>query len=269
MYRITLRRTTAVELCAVAALGIALAGQARAGEPAGDAWQFEVTPYVFGAGLRGTTGVGQVRADIDSSFGDILKHFDSGLMGAAEARKGPWGFAFDGVYFRLKDQATRSWEGPGGIGSGTGELDATVSQLVYQLAVAYRVRDDSRKVDVFGAGRYTRLDTDLNLVTTTGPLLPGGNRSLSASADWWDPVIGFRVILPFAERWSFVGYGDVGGFGVGSKITWQAIAGANWEFAKSFTAKIGYRYMYQDYDKNNFLWKMAAHGAYVGLGIAF
>jgi hypothetical protein len=23
------------------------------------------------------------------------------------------------------------------------------------------------------------------------------------------------------------------------------------------------------YDKNNFLWKIAAHGAYVGLGIAF
>jgi opacity protein-like surface antigen len=145
-----------------------------------------------------------------------------------------------------------------------------VGQLVYQLAVGYRVVDtSSTQLDVIAAGRYTRLDTDLNLVTTTGPLLPGGSRSLSGSADWWDPVIGFRVILPFAEHWSFMGYGDVGGFDVGSKITYQAIAGVNWEFAKSFTAKAGYRYMYQDYDKNNFLWKVAAHGAYLGLGIAF
>jgi opacity protein-like surface antigen len=248
----------------------ALATAARSEDAKGDAWQFEVTPYVFGAGLRGTTGVGPITADVDSSFGDILKHFDSGLMAAAEARKGPWVFAFDGVYFRLKDQATRSWQGPGGIGSATGDLEATVSQLVYQLAVGYRVMDTSSiKLDVIGAGRYTRLETDLNLVTTTGPLLPGGTRSVSGSADWWDPVIGFRVILPFAEHWSFMGYGDVGGFGVGSKITYQAIAGVNWEFAKSFTAKAGYRYMYQDYDKNNFLWNIAAHGAYIGLGIAF
>jgi len=39
--------------------------------------------------------------------------------------------------------------------------------------------------------------------------------------------------------------------------------------AKSFTAKLGYRYMCQDYDKNTFLWKVAVHGAYVGLGIGF
>jgi len=263
---VVIHRNVTAALSRVVILGMALTA---APVRAADEWQFEVTPYVFGAGLRGTTGVGPVTADIDSSFGDILKHFDSGFMAAAEARKGPWIFAFDGVYFRLKDQATRSWQGPAGIGSATGDLEATVSQLVYQLALAYRVNDGSSKVDVLGAGRYTRLDTDLNLVTTTGPLLPGGERSLSGSADWWDPVVGARVLVPFAEHWTFMGYGDVGGFGVGSKITYQAIAGANWEFAKSFTAKFGYRYMYQKYDKNNFLWDIAAHGAYVGLGIAF
>ena len=251
-----------------ATVGLVIA-PAQAAESTADAWQFEVTPYIFGAGLRGTTGVGPVTADIDASFGDILKHFDSGFMAAAEARKGPWIFAFDGVYFRLKDQATRSWQGPGGIGSATGDLEATVTQLVYQLALAYRVKDDATKVDVLGAGRYTRLETDLNLVTTTGPLLPGNTRSVSGSADWWDPVVGARALIPFAEHWTFMGYADVGGFGVGSKITYQAIAGANWEFARSFTAKFGYRYMYQKYDKNNFLWDVAAHGAYIGLGIAF
>src|SRR5262249_25230179 len=166
------------------ALGTALAGLAAAPAHAADSWQFEVTPYIFGAGLRGTTGVGPVTADLDASFGDILKHFDSGFMAAAEARKGPWVFAFDGVYFRLKDQRTRSWDGPG-IGSATGDLEATVSQLVYQIAAGYRVMDSSSaKLDVFGAGRYTRLETDLNLVTTTGPLLPDGTRNATGSVDW-------------------------------------------------------------------------------------
>jgi hypothetical protein len=50
-------------------------------------------------------------------------------------------------------------------------------------------------------------------------------------------VVGFRVILPFAEHWSL--------------------------------SKLGYRHTYQDYDKNNFLWKIVAHGAYVGSRIGF
>jgi len=250
-------------------LAVLGAAPAWAAESTDDAWRFEVTPYLFAAGLRGTTGVGAVSADIDSSFGDIMEHFDRGFMAAAEARKGPWTFAFDGVYLRLEEQGTRSWEGPLGIGSATGELRATVTQQVYQLAAAYRVHDRSAKLDVFGAGRYTQLDTDLMLVTTTSPFLPGGTRELSGRASWWDPVIGARVLVPLAERWTFMGYADVGGFGVGSKSTYQAILGVNWEFARSFTAKMGYRYMYQDYDKDDFLWDMAAHGAYAGVGIAF
>jgi hypothetical protein len=70
-------------------------------------------------------------------------------------------------------------------------------------------------------------------------VLPGGARSLSASERWRDPVIGIRVLAPIAERWSFVGYVDIGGFGVGSDITCQAIAGANWQFCQTLAAKVG------------------------------
>lgn len=31
----------------------------------------------------------------------------------------------------------------------------------------------------------------------------------------------------------------------------------------------GYRYYYQDYKDNSFVWDMAAHGLYLGLGIRF
>jgi opacity protein-like surface antigen len=242
---------------------------AKAATSTTDAWQFEVTPYLYGSALGGTTGVGGVTADIDLSFGDILENLDSGFMMMFEARKGPWGLGFDGVYFRLKDQKTSSWQGPGGIGSATGELETTMTQQIYQLAASYRVLDAEYKIDAIGAARYTRLDTELDLVTTAGPLLPGGTRNLKESNSWWDPVIGARAIVPFAEGWSFVGYADLGGFGAGSRVTYQAIAGANWQFSPTFSAKAGYRYFYQDYDSNGFVWDMAQHGAYLGLGIRF
>jgi opacity protein-like surface antigen len=233
-----------------------------------DRWQVEFTPYLFAAGLHGSTGTQQVSADVNTGFGDIVQNLDAGFMGTLEARRDRWGIILDGLYFKLGDEGARSWQGPAGIGSATGELDVTSTMQMYQLSAAYRV-GDGVPIDLIVAGRYTQLDLDLNLVTTTGGLLPGGTRSLSASQNWWDPVVGVRVILPFAQRWSAMLYGDIGGFGVGSDITYQAIAGVNWQFSEHLSAKVGYRYLYQDYEKNGFLWKMAAYGPYLGVGIRF
>lgn len=234
-----------------------------------DQWQFEFTPYLLGAGLNGTTGIGSVTAHVDMSFGDILENLDSGFMALFEARQGRWTFGAEGIYFKLKGEGADSWQGPLG-NTGTASLEATVTEQLYQLTAGYRVLDARTKVDVLGAGRYTQLDTKLNLAVTTGsPLLPDGSRSVSGTESWWDPVIGVRVLHPFAESWSFVGYADIGGFGVGSDLTYQLLAGVNWQFAKSVTAKAGYRYLYQDYAHNGFVWDMTASGFYVGAGFRF
>ena len=250
---------------AATALAAALAGAAQAA-PAED-WRFEVTPYLFGASLTGTTGTSDVRATVDMSFDDILDNLDSGFMAMFEARRGRWGFGVDGVYFKLKDERARSWQGPGGIGSATGTLEATMTQQVVQLFAAYRIADGPSSVDVLGGARYTQLDADLDLVTTTGGLLPGNTRSLSASRDWWDAVIGVRATMPLAERWTFVSYADIGTGG--SDITYQGILGVNWQASKTWSVKGGYRYFYQDYEDGGFVWDMAAHGLYLGLGIGF
>jgi opacity protein-like surface antigen len=232
-----------------------------------DRWQVEFTPYLFASGLHGSTGTQQVSADINTGFSDIVKNLDKGLMGTLELRRGRWGIILDGLYFKLKDQGARSWEGPAGIGSATGDLDVTTTMQMYQLSAAYRL-GGGVPTDLIVAGRYTRLDLDLNFVGSGSPL-PGGTRSLSAGQNWWDPVVGVRVTLPFAERWSAMLYGDVGGFGVGSDLTYQGIAGVNWQFSEHVSAKLGYRYIYQDYENNGFVWKMAAYGPYLGVGIRF
>jgi opacity protein-like surface antigen len=173
------------------------------------------------------------------------------------------------VYFKLKGEGADSWQGPLGNIS-TGSLEATVTEQLYQLTAGYRVLDERTKVDVLGAARYTQLDTALSLAVTTGsPLLPDGSRSVNARESWWDPVIGVRVLVPIAEAWTLVGYADIGGFGVGSDLTYQLLAGVNWQFAKSATAKAGYRYIYQDYKNNGFVWDMTASGFYLGAGFRF
>ncbi len=237
--------------------------------PAPEKWQFEVTPYFVAAGLDGTAGVAGVTADVDMGVGDILDRLDSAFMGAVEARKGSWGLLFDGVYFHLKGEGTRAWQGPGGIGTATGDLAADVTDEIFQLSLAKRVVDDGSMVDLIFGTRYTSLDSHLTLTTTTGGTLPGGSRSVSDQQSWWDPIFGFRLLFPFAERWTAVGYADLGGFGVGSDVTGQALAGINWEITKRFVAKGGYRALFQDYSDDGFVWEMAMHGFYAGVGIRF
>lgn len=244
----------------------ALAAPASA-ESASNAWQFEVTPNLFAAGMDGTIGVRGVTTDVDMSFSDILDSLDSAFMGVFEARKGRWLFGVDILYTKLEDDANRSWQGPLGNGN-TAALDITFTEQIYQPFVGYRLLDEHAKVDLIGGARYTRLDTDLDLTVTTGsPLLPDGSRSASGDKDWWDGIVGVRVLAPLADKWSFVGYADVGGGG--SDLTYQGIVGVNWRFAENYSAKLGYRYLAQDYEKDGVTWDVELSGVYLGLGIAF
>src|SRR5689334_6815796 len=59
--------------------------------PAGsDKWMFQLTPYLWLAGLNGTVGVSQnlPTMSIDASFGDIFENLDAGIMAIGTARKG-------------------------------------------------------------------------------------------------------------------------------------------------------------------------------------
>lgn len=234
-----------------------------------DSWQFEFTPYIFAARLDGKVTVNRVNADVDMGFDDILDHLNSAFMGTFEVRKGPWSFMVDGVYLKLEDENARSWEGLLG-NTNTGTLEMTITEQVYHLLVGYRVADDRVKVDLMGVARATLLDTEMDLTVTTGAtLLPDGSRSVSGSESWVDPAIGVRLMLPFSKTWTVVGYGDIGGFGVGSDISAQLMAGINWQFSKVVSAKLGYRYLYQDYEDDDFAWDMTSSGFYLGAGFRF
>ena len=72
----------------------AILPSARAGESAGEGWQFSVIPFLWMPGLSGEVGVRGVTAAVDASFIDILdtvKDEDSfiGLLGGSRPDTGP------------------------------------------------------------------------------------------------------------------------------------------------------------------------------------
>ena len=64
-----------------------------------------------------------------------------------------------------------------------------------------------------------------------------------------------------------MGYADVGAGE--SDLTYQFAAGANWSVNDRFAMKVGYRYLYWDYEDDGTVWDVAVSGPYLGLGISF
>jgi hypothetical protein len=251
---------------ALACLGLPPA-QGLAAESGG--WQFEATPYLFASGLDGTVGVSGFTTEVDASFSDILENLDGGFMGLFTARKGPWLVGLEGVYMRLEGDVSRTVTGPGGVVSVDGRLDVTNKLYVVQGSAGYRVLDDRTKVNLVGAARWTKLDADLTVEVqfTPGVVFPGGSLSANGSESWTDFVVGAQVVHPLSDTVALYGYADIGAGG--SDLTYQLVGGVNWEFARNFTAKAGYRHLYWDYEDDGVVWDMAANGLYLGLGIRF
>lgn len=248
-------------------MGIGASSVASSAES--DGWQFEATPYLFAAAMDGKIGVRGVTSAVDASFGDIADNLDQGFMGLFTARKGRWSYDLEGVYMKLADEGSKSVNGPFGEVIVDGALEVTSRMTIYQGSVSYRVLDEITAVDLVGALRYLKLETDANVAITTTPAIvfPGGANSASGSDSWTDVVVGVRALRALNEQWSLMGYGDVGGGG--SDLTYQIMFGANWAFAGNFAVKAGYRLLDWDYEDGGTTWDITASGPYLGLGIQF
>jgi len=235
----------------------------------GSGWTFDFTPYIWGVAMSGDVQGGALPAiNIDMSFSDILDNLDAGLLGAFEARKGRWGLLFDAIYMKLEGSGTASRTGPGPIGAtATASAELDVTQKMFAAAVAYRAVEGSAPIDIIGGLRYSKIEADAAIDGSF--FAQAGSVARSADKSWVDPYIGVRALYPVANHWTLVSYADIGGFGVGSEFTWQALVGMNYEFSKTFAAKFGYRYLSVDYDKDGFIYDMANSGLYFGLGIRF
>ena len=223
--------------------------------PAGDEWQFAFAPYLWLAGLDGQIGLGGRTADVDLDFGDILENLDVGLMGAFEARKGRWILDFDSLWLRLKTRTDYD-----GLFYNTAR--SRVEEVRLQAMLGYRVLEGPTSIDLLAGASYFYLDNELRL--GGGPL---DELKLGSSEDWCDPVVAVALKHRFGERWFATGRGMIGGFGVGSDLTWQVVAALGYRLSEHFSVLGGYRHLAIDYQSGDFLYDAATSGFILGVGI--
>lgn len=117
--------------------------------------------------------------------------------------------------------------------------------------------------------RLARAETRLArlIERSINDLIPKG--TVSSTAEWVDPIVGFRGQYDFTDKIYFAGRGDYGGFGVGSQQQWNLFGGFGYKVTQRITTEIGYRYYDVDYTKGSFVFDMATKGAYLGTKIEF
>src|SRR5262249_764966 len=124
------------------------------------------------------------------------------------------------------------------------------------------------EVDLGVSGTFNVLDLSLTRE---------GFVSAEKSVSWFDPLVGARIRHQFAPTWNFVLSGDVGGFGAGSKFSWQALALLEHENCRSRTVTwsgmLGYKALFIDYSQGRgvtlYNYDMTMHGPIFGVTARF
>ena len=102
------------------------------------------------------------------------------------------------------------------------------SGLTYQVANWGGGRS-STALDLLGGARYWNQELDLSLAVDTSVdlgklgLERSGSRAVARSGtlEWVDPFVGLRLRHELSPGRELQFLGDIGGFGVGSDLTWQ------------------------------------------------
>ena len=210
------------------------AAAAASAAPESD-WHFTVSPYLWFPGVHGNVaGSNGGEFGFSASPGDLLSHFRIGLMGVVEPRYKRIVMPLDIFWIRLgSDRAL-----PNTPGQGVANLHATEFFLTQKLG--YRLIDSERfKIDALAGFRYWYFGENLSFTTNT--------LNFSKSQSWVDPLVGGRITGILTPKVEVTVGGDVGGWGAGSQIDYQAFGLLGYRIKPALALLVGYRYLYFDY----------------------
>lgn len=218
-------------------------------------WDYNGYIYGWLASLNGTVGVnGLPPQDVEIPLDTILENLDALAYFGFEGNKGDWGYFTDIQYMKMSGKNEASHQ----------TTKISLEQLKIELAVQYRFYEGPQtSAYVYGAAQYFYYAADLDV----GGLIIGGD--VDGSQNWVDPAIGVKVRHQFNDKWSCDVLGEVGGFGVSSDLTWQAMGKVNYHINECWDISAGYRYQYVDYEKDGFVFDVATEGAVIGVTYNF
>ncbi len=231
-----------------------------------DNWT-EMGLYVFATDVSGDLEVGNFSTDVDVSFSDILENLDIGVLGLVEHRSGDWMFILDLAYLSLEADNKAS-NGMASVKIGTEAVQSIVEGFIgHRLYKKLEKNKTKYAIDVLAGARYVNIDLDTS--ANVSALGTGAKIALDSDIDFIDPVIGSRFRYNINKTWGISIYGDIGGFGIGSELTWQAICLVNYNIENDYRIYAGLRYLHFRYEDDTALGNLEWEANYSGPVIGF
>lgn len=221
-------------------------------------WKFNLVPfYLWAMGMNGGATIGEDVSQIDVDFDEITDNLEAVFIVHFEGmHESNFGFLTDLNYVGL-----------GGSQSlpGNTTLDVDMDMTIAEFSGLYRIQSEEDAFDLIAGVRYVKIDMGLNITSGT----PINGLNLSPQIDWMDPLIGARWMRDINEEWSLLVRGDIGGFGVSSDFTWQALGLVEWKPYEHTSFIAGYRVLDLDYEEGSgakyFRYDVRSQGPLVGV----
>ncbi len=271
-------------------------------------WAFKFTPYAWLTFMNGPQTIKGRTVDVDTNVFEMFRDSQSlvPFMGYFEARyQDRISLFVDVMYANLTagNSMTRNFSlAPGVGGSIVARTSLSYETLTMQFGGAYEVARagadrgaegpgmagvGQTAFDVLLGGRYwyQKADLTLDLTGTLNVNVDGlefsGDRTKafarSGDIHWVDPFVGGRIRHKLAPHQNLSVEADIGGFGVGSRISWQALAAYSYQLGTTgsiaWAGVVGYRALYVDYVQGSgstrFEMNLLQHGPLLGLSARF
>jgi hypothetical protein len=211
---------------------------------ADERWNFELVPFVWTSALDGQQRIGDLSADVDASFGDVLDLANIGGSLRFSAHHLPWSIFGEVSYLELEQD---------GIGP-AGNIELGVTQTLAEAGLGFWLSDHFQ---VYGGARYQDVDSEIR----------SGTGGAGHGESWVDGVLGVQLAPVASDHWLLWIRGDAGTGG--SDLVWLAEAGAAYSWKDPYAVYFAYRILDTDYQKDDFEYDMRQSGFLFGFGFRF
>ncbi len=219
-------------------------------------WKFEVTPYLWMAGIEGDVTVGDTTLEADVGFSDILDAVDASFAFLSVTQYKQWVIWTQLDYMSL---STDNLDDP----PPNSEINTDV--IILTAAGGYQFSGpfgEGSTVDALIGIRYLGIDNEIEI----GPLSADKSRNIT------DVVLVLRpsAILfkeTFKGRLRFNPTLSIGGGD--SDLTYELQPQLQYQITEHFAGRLGYRRLFYDISGDRADFEATFHGLIVGIGGTF
>ena len=216
-------------------------------------WELDLAPYIWIANLSADVSFLEQSVHVKAKFKDVLKNLKMGALIHAEVKKGKWFIMGDLVYLKVAKD--------GNIDALSIDTRLEIKQTVAELGAGYNLinSQDWLFIDGFAGFRYFSI---INKIEA------GSQDLLDKTINTTDPFFGVRF-RTVSDNWINSARVDVGGFGIGSEISWKANILIGYKFSDLFALYMGFQGYGIDYEKDDFGLDLTSAGFVTGFNFHF